>query len=84
MFIPPKTNKRDSIWVPMKTIGKLKVGRVREPGIGKYERSYQFILNNNFIEIRNNNLSPTDKNPKGEVHEDYRVHHLRQKVENFP
>lgn len=42
-----------------------------EPGHGKYERSYQFILNKNFIEIKNKSTyPPTAQNPKGEVHED--------------
>ncbi|MEK6782505.1 MAG: hypothetical protein AABY93_12415 [Bacteroidota bacterium] len=67
-----QTAKRDSIWAPIKNfIGNWKGEGGGEPGIGKYERSYQFILNNNFIEIRNKSTyPPTDKNPKGEVHED--------------
>ena len=42
-----------------------------EPGNGNYERTYQFILNKRFIEIRNKSTyPPTDKFPNGEVHED--------------
>lgn len=64
--------KRDSIWSPIKYfVGKWHGEGGGEPGIGKYERSYQSILNDNFIEIKNKSTyPPTDKNPKGEVHED--------------
>ncbi|MBK5277362.1 MAG: hypothetical protein JJE09_00715 [Bacteroidia bacterium] len=75
LFIPmasfSQTN-RDSTWLPLKPfIGTWKGEGGGEPGIGKYERSYKFILNNNFIEIKNKSTYlPTDKKPKGEVHED--------------
>lgn len=67
-----QTNKRDSIWAPLKQfVGTWKGEGGGEPGVGKYERSYQFILNGNFIEVKNKSTySPTDANPKGEVHED--------------
>ena len=67
-----QTNKRDSIWSPIKYfVGTWKGEGGGEPGIGLYERSYQFILNNNFIEIKNKSTyPPTATHPKGEVHED--------------
>jgi hypothetical protein len=52
-------------------VGIWKGERGGDPGKGKYERSYQFILNKRFIEIRNKSTyEPTTQNPKGEVHED--------------
>ncbi|QEC69237.1 DUF1579 domain-containing protein [Panacibacter ginsenosidivorans] len=67
-----QTAKQDSIWKPLNTfIGQWKGTGEGEPGKGNYERSYMFILNNNFIEVRNkSSYPPTDKNPKGEVHQD--------------
>lgn len=67
-----QTQKRDSTWMPIKYfVGSWKGEGGGEPGMGKYERSYQFILNNNFVEVKNKSTyPPTDKNPKGEVHED--------------
>jgi len=67
-----QTNKRDSIWSPIKYfVGTWKGEGGGEPGMGKYERTYQFILNNNVIEIKNKSTyPPTAKNPKGELHED--------------
>lgn len=47
-------SKRDSTWLPLKPfVGTWKGEGGGEPGKGKYERSYQFILNKRFIEIRN-------------------------------
>lgn len=65
-------SKRDSIWLPLKAlVGNWKGEGGGEPGKGKYERSYQFVLNKRFIEIRNKSTyEPTAQNPKGEVHED--------------
>lgn len=67
-----QTTKKDSIWLPLKLFVGQWVGEGGgEPGKGTYERTYQFILNKNFIEIKNKSTyQPTDKNPKGEVHQD--------------
>lgn len=67
-----QATKKDSIWLPLKPfIGQWVGEGGGEPGKGIYERSYQFILNKNFIEIKNKSTyQPTDKHPKGEVHED--------------
>ena len=65
-------SKRDSLWFPLKPFVGNWIGEGGgKPGKGKYERSYQLILNNRFIEIRNKSTyEPTTQHPKGEVHED--------------
>lgn len=76
LFIPStlfaQTSKRDSLWMILQPfVGNWKGQGTGAPGNGNYERSYQFILNKRFIEIRNRSTyPPTDKFPKGEVHED--------------
>lgn len=72
VFLFAQTTKKDSTWLPLKPfIGQWAGEGGGEPGKGKYERSYRFILNRNFIEIRNKSTyQPTDKNPNGEIHED--------------
>ena len=67
-----QTSKKDSIWLPLKPfLGQWSGEGGGEPGQGKYERSYHFILNKNFIEIKNKSTYvPTAKNLSGEVHED--------------
>ena len=64
--------KRDSLWLLLKPfVGEWKGEGGGQPGKGKYERSYQFILNKRFIEIRNKSTyEPTTQHPNGEVHED--------------
>lgn len=60
------------VWEPMKRfLGDWKGDGVGTPGVGNYERSYKFVLNAKYIEIRNKaTYRPQPKNPKGEVHED--------------
>ena len=64
--------KQDSVWLPIKLLlGNWNGKGGGEPGQGVYERSYNLILNKKFIEVRNKSTyPPTDKKPKGEVHED--------------
>lgn len=76
MIIPSilfsQMTKRDSLWLTLKPfVGLWKGEGGGEPGRGKYERSYQFILNKRFIEIKNKSTyEPTPQHPNGEVHED--------------
>lgn len=76
IFIPSvldaQMTKRDSLWLILKPfVGEWKGEGGGQPGKGKYERSYQFILNKRFIEIKNKSAyEPTSQHPDGEVHED--------------
>jgi len=76
LFLPcfsfTQTTKKDSLWLTLKPFIGTWVGEGEgEPGKGHYERSYQFILNKNFIEIKNKSTYPPSTNhPNGEVHED--------------
>jgi hypothetical protein len=64
--------KRDSLWLPFQFfIGEWTGTSEGQPGNGTYERSYSFILDKRFIEIRNKSTyPPSSSHPKGEVHED--------------
>lgn len=43
-----------------------------QPGSGQYERSYEFILNHQFLHVRNKSIyPPREPNLDGEVHEDW-------------
>lgn len=43
-----------------------------EPGSGTAVRTYAFVLNNRYIEVKNQSTyPPQEKNPKGEVHHDW-------------
>ena len=76
LFIPfisfAQMTKQDSIWIPLNFfIGEWKGTGEGQPGKGTYGRSYEFILDKKFIEVRNRSTyPPTDKFPEGEVHQD--------------
>ncbi len=65
--------KQDSIWLPLRVfIGSWEGKGGGEPGIGDYARSYQFVLNKKYIEVKNKSMYPPNKdNPNGQVHEDW-------------
>ncbi len=65
-------SKKDSLWLPFKNfIGDWKGTGEGVDGEGTYERSYKFVLNKNYIEIRNKTIYPPNKdNQKGYLHED--------------
>ena len=43
-----------------------------QPGISRVERTYEFILNGKFVFVQNKSIyDPQEKNPKGEIHEDW-------------
>jgi hypothetical protein len=66
-------SKQDSIWFPFRHfIGKWVGTGEWVDGKGTYERSYQFVLNKKYIELKNKTVyPPTKENPKGYVHEDF-------------
>ncbi len=68
-----QTSKQDSVWLPLKSMIGVWVGTSEgQPGKGKYERSYELVLNKKFIEVKNKSTyPPSAKNPKSEVHEDH-------------
>ncbi len=42
------------------------------PGVGRGERTYEFVIGGNFIHFRNTSrFEPQERNPEGEVHEDW-------------
>ena len=72
LFAAAQTQVKVDPWIPFKSfIGEWIGQGGGEPGKGNYERSYQFILNGKFIEVRNKSTyPPSASNAKGEVHED--------------
>jgi len=52
-------------------VGVWRGDQAGQPGNGVSERTYQFVLNNRFLEVKNTSTYPPQtKNPKGEVHHD--------------
>lgn len=65
-------SSQENIWKPLDfLVGTWRGKGGGEPGIGEYERTYRFMFNRRFLEVRNKSTYPPSKrNPKGEVHED--------------
>jgi len=63
---------KPDVWKPFQHfIGEWKGVGGGQPGTGDYERSYKFIYDGKFIEVRNRSVyAKQEKNPKGEIHED--------------
>ena len=60
-------------WVNMRFfIGVWEGTSVGESGNGTVSRTYEFVLGNKFLQVRNKSTyPPQERNPKGEVHEDW-------------
>jgi hypothetical protein len=69
----PQTNQKPDIWEPLKFfVGAWQGTSQGQPGQGVCVREYQFALNGKFLQVRNKSTyAPQEKNPKGEVHEDW-------------
>ena len=61
------------VWKPIKYfIGNWTGECTGKAGDGKGERAYEFIMNGTYVHYRNTTrFEPQEKNPKGEVHEDW-------------
>ena len=59
-------------WKPLRPfIGEWDGDSQGEPGVGKMERRYAFVLRDRFVQVSNKAVYPPQKkNPKGETHED--------------
>jgi len=69
---PVQPAQKPDPWEPVRfLLGKWEGESEGQPGKGKSVREYAFVLNNKFIEVRNQSTyPPQEKNPKGEVHQD--------------
>jgi hypothetical protein len=67
--------RQDSLWLPLRhLIGSWKGTGEGPDGKGTYERTYQYVLNKKYIEVRNKTeYAPTKEKPKGYHHEDFGV-----------
>ena len=69
---PVPASPKPDPWQPVRAlVGSWEGDSQGEPGVGKSEREYRFVLGDRFIRIDNRSTyAPQPKNPKGEVHED--------------
>lgn len=73
VMTPGQAAKGQATFDPLKSlIGRWEGTGKGQPGNSTVEREYQFVLGAKFIQVRNKSVyPPQEKNPKGEVHEDW-------------
>jgi hypothetical protein len=71
-FAPNKHSNQPDPLKPLRLfIGKWEGDSQGQPGVGKMDREYAFVLKNRFLQVSNKAVyAPQEKNPKGETHED--------------
>ena len=68
-----QSEEKKDVWQPFKYfVGSWKGHETGKAGIGKGERTYEFIMKGKYLHCKNKSVfDPQEKNPKGEVHEDW-------------
>jgi hypothetical protein len=68
-----QTAQQPDVWEPLKYfVGSWEGTGKGQPGEAKVEREYQFVLKGKYLQAKNKSTyAPQEKNPKGEVHEDW-------------
>ena len=71
--IRAQATQQPDVWEPLKYfVGSWEGLAKGQPGNGKVEREYQFVLNGKYLQAKNKSTyPPQEKNPKGEIHEDW-------------
>ena len=79
IFIPlmgfAQEKDEENIWQPLDfLIGDWVGDETGKAGIGKGERTYEYIMNKKYIKMQNiSRFEPQGKNPNGETHEDLTI-----------
>jgi len=74
-----------SIWEPLEYfVGTWDGHETGRAGIGKGDRSYQFIMGGHYLFMKNiSRFEPQEKNPKGETHEDWTIFSFDEARQKF-
>ena len=78
-------NSLVSVWQPLEYfVGKWDGHESGLAGIGKGDRSYQFIMGGQYLLMKNiSRFEPQEKNPKGETHEDWTIYSFDRARKKF-
>jgi len=81
-LVATQTDQKKDIWQPLAFLeGKWQGG---QSGVSKVTQEYQFIFNRKFLQVKTRAVfEPTEKNPKGEVHEDLGIFSYDQSRKTF-
>ncbi|MBN2410586.1 hypothetical protein JXQ31_02765 [candidate division KSB1 bacterium] len=78
-------NSLVSVWEPFDYfVGNWDGHETGRAGIGKGDRSYQFIMDGHFLFMKNiSRFEPQEKNPDGETHEDWTIFSFDEARQKF-
>jgi hypothetical protein len=77
----PTTQKKD-VWEPLRILEGTWEGET--PGVSKVTQVYKFVLRGKFLHMKTRSVfEPTEKNPKGEIHEDFGIFSYDQGRKTF-
>ncbi len=73
LYLMAQVPAKSKAWEPLLfLIGEWRGEGIADSTSGEYTRSYQFVLGNRFIEVKNRSVfPPSAQNSQGEIHEDH-------------
>lgn len=73
IFLIAQSGQNTDVWGPLKYfIGKWEGQGEGRPGISKGYQEFCFVLSGKYLEVKNRSVfEPQERNPKGEIHEDW-------------
>lgn len=72
VLVAAQVDQKKDVWAPLRFLEGVWVGET--PGMSKVTQVYQFVLNGTFLHMKTRSVfEPTEKNPKGEIHEDFGI-----------
>jgi hypothetical protein len=82
ILLAAQTDQKQDVWDAMRFLEGTWEGG--EQGVSKVTQVYQFVLNGNFLHMKTRSVfEPTEKNPKGEIHEDFGIFSYDQSRKTF-
>ncbi|MFQ5868292.1 MAG: hypothetical protein ACE5JC_00170 [Candidatus Zixiibacteriota bacterium] len=80
-----RAEEKQDMWEPLRfLVGEWEGTLEGKSGVGKLEQESQFVLGGKFLQMRNKaTFEPQEKNPKGEVHQDWGVFSYDTNREKF-
>ena len=77
-----QAEQKKDVWAPLRILEGTWIGET--PGVSKVTQTYQFVLSGKFLHMKTRSVfEPTEKNPKGEIHEDFGVFSYDQGRKTF-
>jgi hypothetical protein len=80
-----ETAEEPNVWQPFEFfVGSWEGEATGRPGDSEIQREYQFVLQGKFLEVKTKSVfQPQEKNPEGEIHEDWGLISYDQMREKF-